>query len=110
MSVESACELCGRIRLFCCHGCSRRYCRSCWHHFIGPAVSEGLRAWHESVDEVAVQRLLSGEPPRTTTRAERQRAVSYLVDHRLPNSTIAERLRVSQRTVERLRSRAKANA
>lgn len=59
---------------------------------------------YKGVDEVAVQRLLSGSRVQAT-RAERQAAVTYLVDRRVPNSVIAARIHASQRTVERLRQR-----
>lgn len=63
----------------------------------------GNNDWQSEVDEVAVQRLLSGSRVRST-RAERQAAVAYL-DGRLPAPVIAERIGASQRTVERLRQR-----
>ncbi len=59
----------------------------------------------DEVDEVAVQRLIAGQRPAFTTRAERQQAVQYLLQKRLTNRTIAERLHISLRTVERLRAR-----
>lgn len=61
--------------------------------------------WHAWFDEMAVDRLLAGNPPPRTSRAERQAAVIYLSNRGLPANVIAERIHVSTRTVVRLRNR-----
>lgn len=71
------------------------------------ARSEEMRDRHSQVDEMAVERLLSGSMVQAT-RAERQAAITYLTGHGLSAREIAERIRVSSRTVQRLRSRAAA--
>ena len=84
-----------------CGGWSRTgRCRSC----SGRERTARLNAW---VDEMAVQRLLASQPVRAT-RAERQAAVTYLTDKRMSARVIAERLKVSERTVVRLRNRGAA--
>lgn len=81
----------------------RRPCKACSIQ----ANRGNLTSVHQDeVDEVAVQRLISGQPPAHTTRAERQLAVRQLLTHRMTNRAIAERLHVTRRTVERLRARA----
>lgn len=64
--------------------------------------------WQADQDEMAVERLLAGHPPVRTTRAERQAAVAHLTRRGTPTMVIAERLRVTRRTVERLRARCAA--
>jgi DNA-binding NarL/FixJ family response regulator len=91
-----ACPDCGAPK----HRTSER-CLPC-----GQAVAvEKLRDYHRQVDDVAVDRLISGSRVRTT-RAERQAAVTYLTGHGLSARQIANRTRMSARTVQRLRSRA----
>ena len=81
-----------------CGGWSRSgHCRSC----AGREHTTRLHAW---LDEMAVQRLLASQPVRAT-RAERQAAVTYLTGKRMSARLIAERLRLSERTVVRLRNR-----
>lgn len=63
-----------------------------------------LAEWNASVDEVAVELLISGRPV-VATRAERQEAVAVLTRRGLTSTVIAERLRVAARTVTRLRGR-----
>lgn len=63
-----------------------------------------LAEWNASVDEVAVELLISGRPV-VATRAERQEAVAVLTRRGMTSTVIAQRLRVATRTVERLRAR-----
>jgi DNA-binding CsgD family transcriptional regulator len=58
---------------------------------------------------MAVERLLAGMPVNST-RAERQAAVAALTARQKTAAEIAERLRVSQRTVVRLRARERVSA
>lgn len=96
---EIPCPECGTPRPITDHNCKRaeiRPCRACF-----------LRALNErqaDIDEMAVERLLSGSPVRST-RAERQLAVAYLTERKQPLALIAERLHISRRTAERLRQR-----
>ena len=87
-----------------CRGCGRLTwvgrCRSCANR----DNAERRNAW---LDEMAVQRLLAAQPVRAT-RAERQAAVTYLTGKRMSARLIAERLRLSERTVVRLRNRVAA--
>ena len=62
-------------------------------------------AAQNNVDDVAVQRLLTGSTVHST-RAERQAATATLTGWGMSASQIAARLHVSARTVERLRARA----
>jgi DNA-binding NarL/FixJ family response regulator len=88
-------ELVQRPRSAVCRRCNGLDC-----HNIRSAKAQA------EVDEVAVQRLLSGSRV-SSTRAERQEAVKALLGH-LSNRLIAQRLHVAQRTVERLRARISA--
>lgn len=56
------------------------------------------------VDWVVVDRLMSGQPAGMTTRPERVAAVAALTALGVPASAIAERMRLTQRSVERLRA------
>jgi len=107
--VMVPCILCGRerpiltgtnIRVWAAW---RRPCKAC---HVQANLRNLTSAHQDEVDEVAVQRLISGQPPAHTTRAERQLAVRQLLTHRMTNREIAERLHLAQRTVERLRARA----
>lgn len=53
------------------------------------------------VDEVAVHRAVTGDPPAHMTVAERRLAVQKLCAAGLVGREVAERLRVTRRTVER---------
>jgi len=107
--VMVPCILCGRERAILTKpnihvwAAWRRLCKACSIQTTRGNITSSHQ--HE-VDEVAVQRLISGQPPAHTTRAERQLAVRQLLTHRMTNRAIAERLHVTQRTVERLRARA----
>jgi hypothetical protein len=61
------------------------YCRTC------------LRGEH-TVDEIAVERAISGDPPTRLSPAERDAAVLYLRNHRLLYRAIAERVGCSTGT------------
>jgi len=80
-----------------------------WKQRCKACTSEAIRTYGIStqaeVDEVAVQRLLAGQPPARTTRAERQQAVAYLLGKHMTNEAIARRLHLARRTVERLHAR-----
>lgn len=57
------------------------------------------------VDDVVVERLVSGDPPARVTRAERQAAIAYLSSKGLGTEAISQRTGCSPRTVQRLRAR-----
>lgn len=57
-----------------------------------------------ALDPVAVVRAVAADPPPGMTRAERQAAVAYLDGYGHSASKIARTLRVSSRTVTRLRT------
>jgi DNA-binding NarL/FixJ family response regulator len=101
---EIPCPSCGRLRVLRCSGrweqerARERLCMGC-----------AGTARREFVDEMAVERLLSGSPVRANA-VERRIAVVYLTRHGLSARQVAERLRVTQRTVVRLRARARAAA
>lgn len=62
------------------------------------------------IDPIAVERLEMGRPPAVTTPREKMVAVAHLtLTHRLSASKIADRLHVSDRTVQRYRARAGIN-
>ena len=75
-------------------------CRSC----ASQIAATQRNSW---LDEMAVERLLAAQPVQAT-RAERQAAVTYLTGKRMSARLIAERLRLSERTVVRLRNRGAA--
>ena len=73
-----------------------------------PALQEKKGAAHADqqagIDEVAVERAMSGEPPAGMTRTERTEAVRRLALSGRSNSQIADRLGVHVRSVERMRA------
>ena len=75
-------------------------CRSC----ASREAATQRNAW---MDEMAVERLLAAQPIHAT-RAERQAAIAYLTGKRMSARVIAARLKVSERTVVRLRNRSAA--
>ena len=58
-----------------------------------------------SVDHIAVERAVNGHPPARLTIAERAAAVMRLTDRGVSTAVIAERLRITTRTVRRIRRR-----
>lgn len=73
----------------------RRYCRTCRN---------------TDVDEMAVERAASGDPPNRLTPAERAAAVLQLTGARLTNQVIASRIGCHPRTVYAIRQRARPAA
>lgn len=95
------CGECGREREVYAESAHRAdRCPSCAHR------DANIRR-QSDIDVIAVERLLMRSPVRST-RAERQAAVTYLTRNGLTARQIAERARISERTVVRLRSRARA--
>lgn len=98
-----ACPECGRPRPVHPHyvaDATTRRCQQC-----GLTTSREKQArLSADVDEMAVARLTTGAPVRAT-RGEITEAVRILTERRLPAHTIAERLNVTRRTVERHRAR-----
>ncbi|MFD5678578.1 hypothetical protein [Streptomyces sp. NPDC127040] len=72
----------------------RRYCRTCRNT--------------DNVDEMAVERAASGDPPARLTPAERAAAVLQLTGKGLTNEVIAQRIRCHPRTVSAARQRNRA--
>ena len=68
----------------------RRYCRTCRTH---------------DVDEIAVERAASGDPPARLNPAERAAAVLQLTDKHLTTEVIALRIGCHPRTVYAIRQR-----
>lgn len=107
-TITATCPTCGRLRLLTVTKSPKpleqaleRRCRRC----AGIGGGGGaMRLRQAEVDEMAVERLVAGDPPETTTRAERAAAVAVLVARGLTNVRVAERLGITTRTVERLRS------
>jgi DNA-binding CsgD family transcriptional regulator len=58
----------------------------------------------DDIDEMAVERLVIGQPVNATP-AERRQAVAYLTRRKLSAAEIARRIGCTQRTVVRHRSR-----
>jgi hypothetical protein len=56
-------------------------------------------------DDIAVERMIAGEPAGRASRAEREAAVKVLAGRRLSHTQIAARIGTSTRTVERLKAR-----
>ena len=77
-------------------------CQACYRATLGP-VKPPPRPINWDIDEMAVDRLRSGSPVKANP-GERRAAARLLARYGLSASQIAERLRVSQRTVERYRS------
>jgi DNA-binding CsgD family transcriptional regulator len=59
---------------------------------------------HTPVDDIAVERLINGAPPPTTTAAEKREAIRVLTRRHMPAAAIAERIGVTPRTVQRHRA------
>lgn len=108
--IPVPCRECGAVRWVngpvAAARTAKGLCRPCYR---AQYLREIARPAVDQVDEMAVQALLSGRPVRTT-RPERQVAVTYLTDRRESAARIAERLRISQRTVTRLRRRQRQEA
>lgn len=68
------------------------------------ARGQTQREQHDEVDEMAVERAINGDPPKRLTRAERVEAVRRLAAARHSDAAVAERLRMSERHVTRIRS------
>lgn len=64
----------------------------------------------DALDPVAVVRAVAADPPPGMTRAERQKAVALLDGYGYSASKIARTLRISSRTVVRLRVRNRLEA
>lgn len=78
------------------NGLPRTYCsRNCYY--------QGLRDSQDVLDISAVQRLVNGDPPKITTRAERTEATAILTGYGSTLEQIASRLRISERAVSRYR-------
>jgi len=104
------CARCGQprtIRIYHSSEIAAAAARCCWSCGYSRARSHNNQ-WQTEVDDMAVVRLLAGTPPRRTTRAERQAAVRILTQKRLTAEQIAAQLRISSRTVVRLRTRTAA--
>lgn len=106
-TITATCSLCGRVRLLKITKSPKRLeqalerrCRKC----AGSGGGDTTRLRQAEVDEMAVERLVAGDPPETTTRAERSAAVAVLVARGLTNVRVAELLGITDRTVQRLRS------
>lgn len=72
----------------------RRYCRTCRSS--------------SDIDEMAVERAASGDPPARLTPAERAAAVLQLTGKGLTNEVIAQRIRCHPRTVSAIRQRTRS--
>ena len=83
-----------------------RPCKACWLRRI---TIHQVALSTEEPDHAAVQRLLNGAPVKAGV-ADMQAAVKYLDSHGMSARQIAERLRVSERTVVRMRARNRAAA
>lgn len=83
------------------NGLPRQHCsRQC------AAIAHGRARWHgnRDVDDMAVIRILAGDPPATTTKGERMAAVQTLTVQGRSAAWIAGQLRVTRRSVNRYRS------
>lgn len=90
-------EWCNRPR------CARGFCRPCY--FRGLQAGDMTRSTmqpfaicaqkHEDVDDVAVQRLITGDIPEHTTIGERETAIRHLHALGLSDSQIGRRIGVS---------------
>lgn len=86
-----------------CHRCARR------HQDVDASMARvhaAYRAQQAEVDEIAVQRIVRGDRPTVTTRAEREAAVVILTRRGWSASQIAMHAGITVRTVSRLRVRA----
>ena len=101
---EARCGRCGepmpatyrsRARQFCSRRCASL---TNWERY---------NASRQEVDEMAVDRLIHGEPV-TATYGERREAVAYLTAHGYTSADIARRLRTTQRSVHRIRATIRA--
>ncbi|MFC5802754.1 helix-turn-helix domain-containing protein [Streptomyces formicae] len=79
--------------------CNRHYKR--WLKYGDPTGTPT-----QDVDEIAVQRAMNGQPPSRMTPAERAAATLALHRQGLTGPQIAEQLRISRRTVQRIREAA----
>jgi transposase-like protein len=82
------------------------YTGSCWDcHAEGLAYPSLLCAacWQaRDIDDVAVERLTTGDPVATATRAERRAAVHILLDRGVSQNETARRVGMSSRQVARI--------
>lgn len=102
--VDIPCCLCGTVRTL---RITRPNHEVAAHH--RPCLQCKTRCNPEAdIDDLAVEHLVAGSLVGRTTRAERQAAVAALTARGLSARVIAMRLRVTSRTVVRLRSRVAA--
>jgi DNA-directed RNA polymerase specialized sigma24 family protein len=100
---DAECRGCGRVRTLRAwwphevQRFARRRCRACT---LKPTTPPQVGAGEP--DEMAVERLVSGSPVQSYP-ADRKAAVEYLTARGLTARQIADRLRVSDRTVTRWR-------
>jgi DNA-binding NarL/FixJ family response regulator len=95
-----------------CRACARTANRA---HYTRnqPAVAAARRAAARraaAVDPMAVERAISGDPPKRLTPVERAEIVAVLTRRGLSVQQIAERARCTGRTVTRIRARSASTA
>jgi DNA-binding transcriptional ArsR family regulator len=93
--MTSVCVVCGETHRHHAKGkCMRCYNRD---------RKRASYVWRE-IDEIAVERAVRGDPPAGITPRERREAVDVLTRRGFSASQVSQRLRVSQRAVERHRA------
>ena len=97
----ATCERCHQTRTLR-YPATGPFCHAC----TGSVLATIRNAQESDIDEVAVDRLVAGDRPAHTTRAERQAAVEVLSRRGWPVSRIAEYVGITPRSVGRLRARA----
>jgi len=73
--------------------------------FTDPDEAEAFAAEHRDYDEVRIERAMDGDTPTPLNQAERQEAILRLNTRGMDDARIAERLAITDRTVQRVRAR-----
>lgn len=95
------CPMCGKLmndrhsngyrRIYCSNSC------------VAVSTNQKRMANQAIIDPIAVARLVSGDAPEVTTKGERLLATKYLTEFEYSIPQIAERLHVTERSVNRYR-------